>query len=292
MPATLPNRTPSSGSGLEGLAQLGQFLDVLGLGGGGGDKKTTTSIDEQGMMRILQKIIEGTGGLADITSAQNISGGYDSTVNTLLTNDLLARASGEAASRNTAVRESVGGGGIGGVLTSLPGVIGAGKDILGIFGGGSGAGGGGGLLEGISGIFGGGSAAAGGTGGAATVGAPSGFALNSIFSGAGGGAAGAGGLAAVAGPAAGVAAAALYAHEFARDLFSGDASIRDLLNDTGVGLPLNFAYDLFKNPGDAFGNLKDNFNDFLDPIDFITDPVGDVIGGAVKGVKDVFKSIF
>lgn len=271
MPATLPNRTPSSGSGLEGLANIAGLLQTLGIGGAPSET-TTNSISPEGLNALMLQIIEGNQGLATITSAQNISGGYDSTTNTLLTNDLLSRAAGEVAARNSTTKKTSSAGGaaglIGGIL-AVPQIFGAGKDIYGA----------------ISGILGG--SAASGAGATAAAGIPSGATLNSLF--AGGAAptsAGLGaGLGVTLGGAAATGGALLFGEELLSDVFSGDASVRDILNDTGIGVLGNLGYDLFTDPGAALGNLAENVGDLLDPVE-------DLAGGIVKGTKKILKKIF
>lgn len=64
----------------------------------------STSIDQQGMMYLLNSILGSTQGLASITGMQKGAGIYSSAINGLLVNDLLARAAGEVAARNTTTK--------------------------------------------------------------------------------------------------------------------------------------------------------------------------------------------
>ena len=81
------------------------------------NKKSTTtsssSVSSDSMNAMLQKILEGTQGLAAVSSGQRSAGGYNSSVNTQLTNDLLTRASGEVLSQNRSTSQT----------TSTPGAL-------------------------------------------------------------------------------------------------------------------------------------------------------------------------
>ncbi len=58
---------------------------------------------------MVQGILEGTNGLAAVSSGQRASGAYNSTANTLLVNDLLARTAGEVAARSAVTKTVIGG---------------------------------------------------------------------------------------------------------------------------------------------------------------------------------------
>ena len=84
---------------------FGSINSALGSIFGSTNKQTvnstlTTQIDEEGLKYLLNTVLSGTGGLADVSAGENVAGLYDSATNTLLVNDLLARAAGEVAARN------------------------------------------------------------------------------------------------------------------------------------------------------------------------------------------------
>ena len=58
---------------------------------------------------MVQGILEGTNGLASVASGQKASGAYNSSTNTLLVNDLLARTAGEVAARSAITKNVIGG---------------------------------------------------------------------------------------------------------------------------------------------------------------------------------------
>ena len=99
---------------ISGDNTLGNVVALLGLLQ---NKKSTTtsssSVSSDSMNAMLQKILEGTQGLAAVSSGQRSAGGYNSTVNTQLTNDLLTRASGEVLSQNRSTTQT----------TATPGVL-------------------------------------------------------------------------------------------------------------------------------------------------------------------------
>lgn len=65
-------------------------------------------IDKEGLDFIAQGMLERTGGLRDVSSGKNAAGGYNSTVHTLLANDLLGRISGEVAVRGAKTVNTIG----------------------------------------------------------------------------------------------------------------------------------------------------------------------------------------
>lgn len=127
----------------------GTIGDPLGATGGGGspvdpfttlNKKLnstsstqTESIDEEGMMYLMNSILGSTQGLSAVSGAKNSAGMYDSVTDSLLTNDLVARASGYAASQNKTTSTSGTGSMLGGLSSGLDS---AGK-IFGMAGGGT-----------------------------------------------------------------------------------------------------------------------------------------------------------
>lgn len=60
----------------------------------------TDSVSQEGINSTLQQLLSGTNGLASVSSGEKAAGAYNSTTKTLLTNDLLSRAAGIAASLN------------------------------------------------------------------------------------------------------------------------------------------------------------------------------------------------
>jgi hypothetical protein len=118
-----------AGSSDDGLKTLSDLYNLIG--GGGGSTQTTSggtttqqiggsetnggsaswqdaytdsssetvhsSISAEGLNSMLKNILEGTQGLAAVSSGQRGAGGYSSSTNTLLLNDLMARAAGQVA---------------------------------------------------------------------------------------------------------------------------------------------------------------------------------------------------
>lgn len=61
---------------------------------------TSTNISKEGVTQQINDILQGTNGLAAVAGAQKTAGLYNGSTNTLLTNDLLARASAQVAAKN------------------------------------------------------------------------------------------------------------------------------------------------------------------------------------------------
>lgn len=80
---------------------MGGIANLISLISG---KTTTTTknpnISQEGINAMLQQLLGSNQGLASITSGQNSSGMYNSSVNTQLTNDLLSRVTGQVAALN------------------------------------------------------------------------------------------------------------------------------------------------------------------------------------------------
>ncbi len=107
-----------------GRVDVGQVMGSSGTSGsqnsivtGGSSSSTFNSgrtdtsqvmLDEKGLNYIAQGLMEGNQGLAAISKGTNSSGGYNSTVGTLLANDLLARISGEVAVRGAKTVNKIG----------------------------------------------------------------------------------------------------------------------------------------------------------------------------------------
>ena len=66
----------------------------------GGTTTTTEGISGEGMNEMLKSALANTNGLAAISSGQRTAGGYGSSVNTMLTNDLLTRTASQIAQQN------------------------------------------------------------------------------------------------------------------------------------------------------------------------------------------------
>lgn len=80
---------------------VGGILQLLqGLKGTESSSTQSSNITPEGIAALVQKMLEGNAGLANVSSAQKQSGMYNSTTNSMLTNDLLTRIAGEAASAN------------------------------------------------------------------------------------------------------------------------------------------------------------------------------------------------
>lgn len=83
----------NSSSGLDELTKILQTIK-------GGAKTTSTSsevVSNEKATALLKQILEGSGGLAAVSGAQKGAGLYNSTGNSLLTNDLLARSTANVA---------------------------------------------------------------------------------------------------------------------------------------------------------------------------------------------------
>lgn len=61
----------------------------------------TSSIDKAGMDALIKQILDSNRGLASVTQGQRSAGLYNSSTSSLLANDLITRAAGEVAARNT-----------------------------------------------------------------------------------------------------------------------------------------------------------------------------------------------
>ena len=106
--ATLPTLQQQS----SGTAKLQNVLDLItNASSTFAGKKTTqtqnTSTSAEGLNSLLKQILESTQGLAAVSGGQKTAGLYNSSTNSLLTNDLLTRASGEVASRNQTTTQTV-----------------------------------------------------------------------------------------------------------------------------------------------------------------------------------------
>lgn len=68
--------------------------------GGTATQNVTGGIDQAGMNAMLKSALESSSGLAQVSQGQRTAGGYGSSVNTMLTNDLLSRTAGQIAASN------------------------------------------------------------------------------------------------------------------------------------------------------------------------------------------------
>jgi hypothetical protein len=66
----------------------------------GGSSSEQTIVSEEGIKNLIRSLMEGTSGLAAVSSGQKAPGMYNSTTRQLMTNDLLARVGGQAAERS------------------------------------------------------------------------------------------------------------------------------------------------------------------------------------------------
>lgn len=122
---------PGGTGGNTGLGTIGQGIDIisglqgiLGLGGSAsGATDYEDSIDPEGMKYLLRIALEGNQGLAAVSGAEQEIGLYNSTVNSMLVNDLLARSAGEVAARNSSRNYKGGKPNVGGTLGGIAGGI-------------------------------------------------------------------------------------------------------------------------------------------------------------------------
>lgn len=102
MAIELPTIDVNSVGGVKSLQDLYNMLAGETTTTAGGTKTETTneSISQDGMNEMLKSALANTQGLAAISSGQRIAGGYGSSVNTMLTNDLLTRTASQIAQNN------------------------------------------------------------------------------------------------------------------------------------------------------------------------------------------------
>lgn len=67
-----------------------------------------TLLSQEAVDHVVKGILEGTQGLAAVSSGQKVSGGYNTTTNMQLVNDLVSRTAGEVAQRSAATQTTVG----------------------------------------------------------------------------------------------------------------------------------------------------------------------------------------
>lgn len=79
---------------------IGGSTKVQSIGPSSSTTTTQDHVDTAGVNRAIQQILEGSQGLAATASGQHISGGYNSTTDMLLKNDLAARTAGTVSLLN------------------------------------------------------------------------------------------------------------------------------------------------------------------------------------------------
>jgi len=100
MAGALPTIDVSNVGGVKSLQELYNLISGTETSTSGGTTTTTESISQEGMNSMLQSALANTNGLAAVSSGQRSAGGYGSTVNQMLTNDLLTRTASQIAQSN------------------------------------------------------------------------------------------------------------------------------------------------------------------------------------------------
>lgn len=90
----------SSMGGVKNLAELYQLISGSEVNTSGSTTTTSEGISQEGMNEMLKSALSNTAGLAAISQGQRTAGGYGSSVNTMLTNDLLTRTASQIAQNN------------------------------------------------------------------------------------------------------------------------------------------------------------------------------------------------
>lgn len=92
------------------LAADGGLSDITSLLALVKDQNTTTTnstnLSQAGVTQQINDILQSTSGLAAVAGAQKSSGLYNSSTNTLLTNDLLSRAASQVAAKNATTTQT------------------------------------------------------------------------------------------------------------------------------------------------------------------------------------------
>lgn len=93
----------SSDGGLKTVQDLYNIINGNTTTSSGGGQTTTESagISQDSMNAMLSSVLSGSQGLAAVSSGQRAAGGYGSSVNTMLTNDLMTRSAQAIAALNT-----------------------------------------------------------------------------------------------------------------------------------------------------------------------------------------------
>jgi hypothetical protein len=97
-----PQPQPTS-SGLQSVQDLYDLINgkTTTQSGGTTTKTESGSFSQDSMNQMLKSALEGTNGLAAVAGGQRTAGGYGSSTNQLLINDLLTRSAGQIAQLNT-----------------------------------------------------------------------------------------------------------------------------------------------------------------------------------------------
>lgn len=113
---------PQTATGLQSVQDLYDMINGKTTTTSGGTTTTNEGISQESMNAMLSNALASTNGLAAVSQGQRSAGGYGSSVNQMLTNDLLARTAGQiAASQKTTTttksptETTVGGATVGGV---------------------------------------------------------------------------------------------------------------------------------------------------------------------------------
>lgn len=96
----IPTIDTNAVGGLKTIQDLYNMLAGESTTTSGGTTTTTEGISGEGMNEMLKSALANTNGLAAISSGQRTAGGYGSSVNTMLTNDLLTRTASQIAQQN------------------------------------------------------------------------------------------------------------------------------------------------------------------------------------------------
>jgi hypothetical protein len=105
----IPKSPSTSGTGISTISDLYNLINGTNTSTSGqtvtdtGGRTVTTEssgLDQAGMNAMLKQILESSSGLAAVSSGQRSAGGYGSSTNSLLTNDLLTRSAAQVAANN------------------------------------------------------------------------------------------------------------------------------------------------------------------------------------------------
>jgi hypothetical protein len=86
--------------GMKSLQQLYEMISGTSETTSGGTVTKTEGISQEGMNEMLKSALANTAGLAAVSQGQRTAGGYGSSVNTMLTNDLMTRTASQIAQNN------------------------------------------------------------------------------------------------------------------------------------------------------------------------------------------------
>lgn len=111
---------------------LSSLLDLYTKARGTTSSSSTQSnISKEGVDGLIQQILSSTQGLAAVSSGQKAAGLYNSSANSMLTNDLLSQTTGKVASLQAGSTTTQKQGGISGSDLSTGLILAAGKSLLG-----------------------------------------------------------------------------------------------------------------------------------------------------------------